>query len=307
MRSSEQGLLTKLGFRDADREDLRHDKACRFFTRPDIAEKLLKVIHPPSRVWSGMWRYAPPEPDGLWMTWSADNGVTENVVRTQSGFHIGFIDAVVMGSYSLFAPEIAEGSSDDVYWAGDTIPPRLADAAKAVVMEIKTSKWSETAETVKKIARLGVDVRAAVARLTRNPASLGQIRDLASWKSCVERATCSGPSNLDDWKVLAQSAIQEIGIVRHGLQKCGSVRLNIEVKINRTPTSDIIRQIETYRGGNTSYYGYDSVQWVLAVDYALSEEERRALLAQYITPIRLGPTFEAYLRETDNAADVVTL
>lgn len=303
MRSSEQGLLAKLGFRDADREDLRHDKACRFFTRPDIAEKLLKVIHPPSRVWSGMWRNAPPEPSGLWTTWEEVSGVTENAVRTSSGFHIGFIDAVVMGSYSLFAPEIAEGSSDDVYWAGDTIPPRLADAAKAVARKIETSQSWKRVE----IDELGVDMRAAVARLTRRPKSLGQIRDLAFWYGFVESATCSWPLRMDDWKVLAQSAIQEIGIVRHGLQNSGSICLNIEVKINRTPTSDIIRQIETYRGGNTSYCGYDSVRWVLAVDYALSEEERRALLAQRITPIRLGPTFEAYLRETDNAADVVAL
>lgn len=33
----------------------------------------------------------------------------------------------------------------------------------------------------------------------------------------------------------------------------------------------------------------------------------RALTAQRITPIRLGPAFEAYLRETDGAADVVSL
>lgn len=301
MHSSEQGLLAKLGFRDADRENPRHDKACRFFTRRDIAKKLLNVVCPPSRIWRGMWQDAPPEPSGLWTTWEEVSGVTENAVRTSSGFHIGFIDAMVWGSYSLFAPEIAEGASDDVYWAGDMIPPRLADAAKAVAREIETSRWWNPV----KIAELGVDMRAAVARLTRSPTSLGQIRDLASWKSCVESATCSWPLRMDDWKVLAQAAIQEIGIVRHGLQEGGSVYLKIEVKIDRVPTSEIIRQIETYRGGGSQSYA--DTRWVLAVDYALSEEERRALLAQRITPIRLGPTFDAYLRETDNAADVVTL
>ena len=296
MRSSEQGLLAKLGFRDADREDPRHDKACRFFTRRDIAEKLLNVVYPPSRIWSGMWQDAPPEPSGLWTTWEEVSGVTENAVRTSSGFHIGFIDAMVWGSYSLFAPEIAEPASDDVYWAGDMIPPRLADAAKAAVRE--------RAETEEKLAGQDLDVRAAAARLTRSPAGLGRVRDLADWKSCVTSAFCQ-VSNINDWKTRAESAIQKMGIVRHGLQERKSVYLKIEVKIGRVPTSEIIRQIETYRGGGSQSYA--DTRWVLAVDYALSEEERRALLAQRITPIRLGPTFEAYLRETDNAADVVTL
>lgn len=302
MRSSEQGLLAKLGFRDADREDPRHDKACRFFTRRDIAEKLLNVVYPPSRIWRGMWQDAPPEPSGLWTTWEEVSGVTENAVRTSSGFHIGFIDAMVWGSYRLFAPEIAEGASDDVYWAGDMIPPRLADAAKAAVREAEGASW---AETENKFAGLDLDVRAAVARLTRNSASLGQIRDLASWKSCVTSAFCRPRSGIGVWKTRAESAIQKMGIVRHGLQDGGSVYLKIEVKIGRVPTSEIIRQIETYRGGGSQSYA--DTRWVLAVDYALSEEERRALLAQQITPIRLGPTFDAYLRETDNAADVVTL
>lgn len=219
MRTSEQGLLAKLGFRDADREDPRHDKACRFFTRPDIAEKLLNAVHPPGVAWVRMWRhYTSPDPElaGLWTTWACVRGVTEDAVRTKSGFHIGFVDAVVHGRCSLHAPDIADDSDDD-------------------------------------------------------------------------------------YRKRRSDVIRRFGERRDGVLEVDEVVVKIEVKIGRVPTSEVIRQIETYRGGNHSDL------WVLAIDYALSEEERRALIAQRITPIRLGPAFEAYLRETDGAADVVSL
>jgi hypothetical protein len=196
MRTSEQGLLARLGFRDADREDPRHDKACRFFTRPDIAERVLGVVHPASDAWRDMhshYNSAPPPPLDLRTEWAGCHGFNEAAVRTKTGFHIGFIDTVVRGACRAYS--------------GPT-------------------------------------------------------------------PVANGPS---------------------------SVTANIEVKIARTCVSEVIRQIETYRGGA----GY--ALWVLAVDYALSEEERRALTAQRITPIRIGAAFEAYLLETDAVADVVAL
>jgi len=224
MRASDQGLLAKLGFRDADRESPRHDKACRFFTQPDIAEKVLKVAFPVSAAWMRAWRHyscAEPELPGLRMEWSMTTGITEEAVRTKSGFHIGFIDAAVSGWYSLHAPDI-EGCADD-------IKKRVEDT------------------------------------LTR--------------------------FRLGQWPV---DAIAQ-----------GEAWVKIEVKIGRTATSEVIRQIETYRGGLESSAW--PIRWVLAVDYALSGEERRALITQRITPIRLGPAFEQYLLETDGEADVVAL
>jgi hypothetical protein len=272
MRTSDQGLLAKLGFQDADRENPRHDKACRFFTRPDIAEKLLNVVFPVGRAWR-QWGSEKRQLEGLWTTWEEVAGYTEGAVRSRSGFHIGFIDAAVRGNCKLMAPGIPDGSDDDVYWAGGVVPPRIqlsADEASARLRAFNPKDFNQRFDFER---RLHPYIRLAISR-------------------------CGS-----DWDDHVNDAITRVGETHHGFLSRFSVIVNVEVKIGRTATSEIIRQIETYRGGEDGM----AAEWVLAVDYVLQEEECRALTDQRIIPIRLGPAFEAYLLEADAEAPVVRL
>ena len=67
----------------------------------------------------------------------------------------------------------------------------------------------------------------------------------------------------------------------------------IEVKIDRLPVSDVIRQISLYR----TYAGDHNTQWVLATPWPINEREKVALDARLIHHILLGRRFEAFKQE----------
>jgi len=93
MRSSDQSLIARMGFRDPDKADSRHDMACRYFTLPETIERLAKVFGYPktaaTRLTSDRGRVVVVD--------QAHNivpaeGLTEYAVRNGT-FLIGFLDA----------------------------------------------------------------------------------------------------------------------------------------------------------------------------------------------------------------------
>lgn len=83
----------------------------------------------------------------------------------------------------------------------------------------------------------------------------------------------------------------DIGITEQnlGAEKTDSYiigRMNLEIKIQRCPTGELVRQINLYKQYYVNGYNEGAI-WLVATAYALDEREKTALLNEHIIPIQL--------------------
>jgi len=118
-------LLGRLGGQDLDRKDPLHDLACMFLSRPEQAERIMK------------------------MTWGEDitnvASKTEKILTTQTGFTVGFIDVLVTGDQRV--THINRGVDYKFINQGDCnstpVPweeSRTVNHQRMVIVEVKISR-----------------------------------------------------------------------------------------------------------------------------------------------------------------------
>jgi hypothetical protein len=164
MRANDRTLLASLGFSDPDKQDHRHDLACRYLSQPDVSSRLCGILLGPTLTSKNTVRNNADD-EGVAAAVLGVRARTEMPISKGDGQYkttIGFLDV----SYEV-------GLSHHIYW-GATIRNSLSAAC-----EVKIGKTS-VGEIIRQISlyreHRGVAAFAAVTAFPLTEGEVGQLR-----------------------------------------------------------------------------------------------------------------------------------
>jgi hypothetical protein len=96
MRTQEQTLLARFGFRDPDHGDERHYLACKYLALPDTHERLVRCVDP-----SGLPQSERRCVDhGQMVVFEQRSYTLERPIKKDGGFVVGFLDLVLQARWA---------------------------------------------------------------------------------------------------------------------------------------------------------------------------------------------------------------
>jgi hypothetical protein len=304
MHSHDRTQLTqKLGFRDPDKKNKRHDLACQYLTNPETIESLagyfLPYITKPIEVrGDDSYHCAKVDDKILYSSLSYNN--CKNYLHGLT--KVGDITA------KTFSGEIAEPDRTIEYYNNLCLKKYFSkDGTEIEISKLKLS-YEEIIEcNVSKPSNLKAKSELPLNKgQGKYKTTLGFLDAVLSFSWSERRVgniTYNHPSL--DTSALLKSVDYE---------KSLSGVLFVEVKISPVGVGDILRQIAFYKeyiplgseGHSDQYWNYLSrlksnfVRWVVVTDFDLSKEDKKQLQQHHISHFKLGPKFEEFVEKASS-------
>lgn len=273
-RAASNTLLSQLGFADKDRQNGRHDLAVSYAVerRAQLAQLLTPDGH---HAWNEECKINGSEIDCRALMLTEVRVCRPDLKRPDepSAFLVGFADGIL------------EWPIHSMPWAA------YHAELQRLTAEYEGATVQFEAAHARACERLGRKICIGRSFYERNDLDSYRQSPRSSLYDGIDHEVYGQLCALDDTRHALGS---KVGDLRYAPQRARAI---VEVKISKTPAGDIIRQIESYRGGITACgRPLAGAPGLAVLDYAISSAEHDMLTANHIFSVRLGESFETFIK-----------